>query len=175
MPADRAPDPHADLRAALERVWLEGRRLSRVRRRLLGTLPTSPERLAGLDHAGEERVDAYLFRLGAALAALMEDILEPVLLAEYRFMLFVDVAEDVRSLQACGAIASADQVLDIRERVWRHHRIATLPLEARAAALNQAWADGQAMADLLAGLARHIQRNGPLPRVPTSGKERDED
>ena len=163
MPVKRDPEPHASARAALERCWIVGRRLAQARRRVVGTLPTSPERLVSLGHHDEERIDAFLFRLGAALTVLIGDAMEPVLLAEHRFMLFLDVAEDLRDLERCGAIASAETVLDIRERVWRHYLIAALAPEARAAALNEAWADGQMMLDLLVGLSSHIQRKGLVP------------
>ena len=116
MPVKRDPDPYASARAALERCWIVGRRLAQARRRVMGTLPTSPERLTSLGRQDEERIDAFLFRLGAAVTVLVEDAMEPVLLAEHRFMLFLDVAEDLRGLERCGAITSAEQVLAIRER-----------------------------------------------------------
>ena len=165
MPVERDPDPHASARAALERCWLVGRRLAQARRRVMGTLPTSPERLAVLCRQDEERIDAFLFQLGATVTVVVEDAMEPVLLAEHRFMLFLDVAEDLRGLERCGAIASAEQVLDIRERVRRHYLIAALAPEARAAALNAAWADGQMMLDLLVGLSNHIRSKNLLPRL----------
>ena len=142
-----------------------GRRLAQARRRVGGRLPTSPERLAGLSPEDEERIDALLFRLSAAVTVLIEDVMETVLLAEESFMFFlnVDVAEDLRALEATGAIASAGQVLGIRERVWHQYRIATRPLPARAEALNAAWADGQTMADLFVRLSEHIQRRGLFP------------
>jgi len=174
-------DPHAGARAAIERCWLLGRRLAEARHGLHGLLPTSPEALVEPDEAttdpldvylfrlGEMRLDAYLFRLSAALTTLIEEATEPVLLAGSRFMLFLDVAEDLRALEAAGAIASADQVLGMRDRVRRHYLIPTLAPEERAAALNQAWTDGQSMIDLLVGLSRHIQSRDLVPGLVAFG------
>jgi len=163
MTADHDVDPHAEARAALELCWLWGWRLARVRRRAVGLLPTTPERLTRLGREDEERLDALLFCVGAAVPAVIEEVMEPVLLAEHSQMLLLDVAEDLGALETTGAIASSEAVLALRERVQRHCRIPALPAEARAEALNQAWVDSQAMADVLAGLAAHIQRRGLIP------------
>ncbi|EYD74823.1 hypothetical protein Rumeso_03590 [Rubellimicrobium mesophilum DSM 19309] len=170
MTADHDVDPHAEVRAALALCWLWGQRLVRARRRALGLLPTSPDRLTRLGREDEERLGALLFCLGAAVTALIEEVMEPVLLAEHSLILLLDVADDLRALEATGAIASAEAVLALRERVWRHYRIPALAPEPRVAALNQAWADGQAMAEILTGLSRHIQRKGLVPGLRPFGK-----
>jgi hypothetical protein len=54
-------------------------------------------------------------------------------------------------------------VLDIRERVRRHYLILTLDPADRAAALNVARADGQAMVVLLAGLSQHLLDRALVP------------
>ena len=82
MPAPMSPTGLANTRAALECCWSVGRRLAEVQRQLSRALPTSPERLLGFNAAEEQHIEAFLYRLGSAFTAFIEEALPVVLIAE---------------------------------------------------------------------------------------------
>ena len=166
MPAPMSPTGLANTRAALECCWFLGRRLAEVQWQLSGTLPTSPERLHGLDAAEEQHIEAFLYRLGSAFTAFIEEVVPVVLMAEEDGWVPIRLTHDLRDLEYCAAIPSADQVLEIHERVGEHYLIATLAPEPRAEALNSAWADGEALIGILVLLSQHIQSENLLPGLP---------
>lgn len=171
-------DPRAGARMAIERLWTLGERLAMAWRDLRGTLPiilpSEPGNQAAPGEGGagplsyslseldQVYIDAFLFRLSATMTALVEDVMEPLLLLQGE-VLFMEASENLQTLESVGALSSADRVSAIRERVRRHHRSPTLTGEARAEALNTAWADGRAMLDVLVGLSRHIQEMQLIP------------
>lgn len=171
-------DRHAEARAALEQLWHLSRRLAQAQDEVRGTLPITRQAsptveeedaitvgsplLSGLDQV---LVEAFLFCLGATVTALVEEVMEPLLLLEGQ-MLFLDVAENFRTLEEVGAIPSAEQVLALCERVRRHHLITMRPAAAQAEALNNAWIDGQVLLDVLVHLFRHIRNRGLSPGLP---------
>ena len=158
-----SPDAQASAHAALERCWFLGRRLAEVQRQLSGTLPTSPERLLGLDVAGEQHIEAFLYRLSSAFTAFIEEGVPIVLMAEEDGWVPIRLTHDLRDLEYCAAIPSADEVLEIHERVGEHYLIATLAPEPRAEELIAAWADGEALIGILIWLSRHIQEKELVP------------
>ena len=159
-------DALASARAALERCWFLGRRLAEGQRLLSGTLPTSPERLLGHDAAREQHIEAFLYRLGSAFMAFIEEAVPEVLMAEEDGWVPIRLTHDLRDLEYCAAIPSADEVLEIHERVGEHYLIATLAPEPRTEALNSAWADGEALIGIFVWLSNHIQSRNLLPGLP---------
>ena len=161
-----SPDALASARAALERCWFLGRRLAEVQRQLSGTFPTSPERLLGHDAAREQHIEAFLYCLGSALTAFIEEAVPIVFMAEEDGWVPIRLTHDLRDLEYCAAIPSADEVLEIHERVGEHYLIVTFAPEPRTEALNSAWADGEALIGTLVWLCQHIQSKNLLPGLP---------
>ncbi|EYD74376.1 hypothetical protein Rumeso_04061 [Rubellimicrobium mesophilum DSM 19309] len=108
-------------------------------------------------------IDSFLFRLGAVLSALVEEAVEAVLIRESDLFVSIRLTHDLRDLEHCGVIPSADEILAIHERIRHHFRIATLRGEDGADALNRAWADGRMVLDMLVWLSRHLQERELFP------------
>ena len=166
MPAPMSPTGLANTRAALECCWFLGRRLAEVQRQLSGTLPTSPERLHGLNAAEEQHIEAFLYRLGSAFTTFIEEAVPIVLMAEEDVWVPIRLTHDLRDLEYCAAIPAADEVLEMNERVGEHYLIATLAPEPRTEALNAAWADGEALIGILVWLSQHLQERDLVPGLP---------
>ena len=187
MTPPRDTDPRASGRGAIERLWHLGQRLAVARRDLRDTLPiylpVAPEDPAALETARAELpslslsdldqilIDGLLYRLSAVLSALTQEVMDEVLLAEDDLFLLYDTTDNLRDLERCGAIPSADEVLAVRERSWRHYRIATLRGVDQASALNRAWADGRVMLDMLVWLSGHLQGRNLFPGLSAFEEE----